>query len=91
MRAAGRAERTIVRDHRMATGAMAGSIMAAIIGTHIARKGSNGMPMVPGASPIRAASASVLRHASPATISSAIQPGSASRAAARISCMRRRR
>jgi hypothetical protein len=76
---------------RIATGAIAGSIMAPIIGTHISRKGTSGMPMVPGASPIMDASASVRRHASAAMMSNAIQPGSASRAAVFISCTPPRR
>ena len=60
------------RVQSVATGVMAGSIIAAIIGTHMRRNGTSGMPMVPGALPIIAASASVLRHASAATKSSAV-------------------
>ena len=79
------------RAQSVATGVIAGSIIAAIMGTHIARNAINGMPIVPGASPIIAASASVLRHASAATMSNAIQPGRASRAVVFTRCTRPRR
>src|SRR3990172_3633346 len=66
---------TIVRDHRIATGATDGNIIAAIITTHIVMNSGRLIPIVPGPTPMPRAWSSVTSQASTASRTRAAQAG----------------
>jgi hypothetical protein len=67
------------RVQRIATGAMDGNIIAAIIAVHIATNATNDMPIVPAPLPIARTCSSVTIQASTVNATIAIQAGAASR------------
>src|SRR6266478_1321450 len=67
------------RVQRIATGAMDGNIIAAIIAVHIATNATNDMPIVPAPLPIARTWSSVTIQASTVNATIAVQAGAASR------------
>src|SRR6516164_1274085 len=67
------------RVQRIATGAMDGNIIAAIIAVHMATNATNDIPIVPAPLPIARIWSSVTIQASTVTATIAVQAGAASR------------
>src|SRR5215831_8630288 len=72
------------RVQRIATGAMDGNIIAAIIAVHMATNATNDMPIVPAPLPIARTWSSVTIQASTVNATIAVQAGAASRSKSSI-------